>query len=45
MPRSARFSDNPPLKEARVDPDQGWFFARIAEHVTEQRKARGALPG
>ena len=26
---------------AHVDPDQGWFFARIAEQVTEQRKARG----
>ena len=26
---------------AHVDPDQGWFFARIAEQVAEQRKARG----
>jgi transcriptional regulator with XRE-family HTH domain len=26
---------------AHVDPDQGWFFARIAEQVSEQRKARG----
>jgi transcriptional regulator with XRE-family HTH domain len=26
---------------AHVDPDQGWFFARIAEQVTRQRKARG----
>jgi transcriptional regulator with XRE-family HTH domain len=26
---------------AHVDPDQGWFFAGIAEQVTEQRKARG----
>ena len=26
---------------AHVNPDQGWFFARIAEQVTEQRKARG----
>ena len=26
---------------AHVDHDQGWFFARIAEHVTTQRKARG----
>jgi transcriptional regulator with XRE-family HTH domain len=26
---------------AHVDPDQGWFFARIAEQVTDQRKARG----
>ena len=26
---------------AHVDADQGWFFARIAEQVTEQRKARG----
>jgi len=26
---------------AHIDPDQGWFFARIAEQVTEQRKARG----
>jgi transcriptional regulator with XRE-family HTH domain len=25
---------------AHVDPDQGWFFARIAEQVSEQRKAR-----
>jgi transcriptional regulator with XRE-family HTH domain len=26
---------------AHVDPDQGWFFARIAEQVATQRKARG----
>jgi transcriptional regulator with XRE-family HTH domain len=26
---------------AHVDPDQGWFFARIAEQVSKQRKARG----
>jgi transcriptional regulator with XRE-family HTH domain len=26
---------------AHVDPDQGWFFARIAEQVVERRKARG----
>ncbi|HYZ18489.1 MAG TPA: helix-turn-helix transcriptional regulator [Gaiellaceae bacterium] len=26
---------------AHVDPDQGWFFAQIAEQVAEQRKARG----
>ena len=26
---------------AHVDPDQGWFFARIAEQVVEQRKSRG----
>ena len=26
---------------AHIDPDQGWFFARIAEQVTQQRKARG----
>ncbi len=26
---------------AHVDPDQGWLFARIAEQVIEQRKARG----
>jgi transcriptional regulator with XRE-family HTH domain len=26
---------------AHVDSDQGWFFARIAEQVTEQRRARG----
>src|SRR5439155_13212057 len=26
---------------AHVDPDQGWFFARIAEQVAAQRKARG----
>jgi transcriptional regulator with XRE-family HTH domain len=26
---------------AHIDPDQGWFFARIAEQVIEQRKARG----
>ena len=25
---------------AHVDPDQGWFFARIAERVAEQRRAR-----
>ncbi len=25
---------------AHVDPDQGWFFARIAEQVAEQRRAR-----
>jgi transcriptional regulator with XRE-family HTH domain len=26
---------------AHVDPDQGWFFARIAEQVIKQRRARG----
>lgn len=26
---------------AHIDPDQGWFFARIAEQVAQQRKARG----
>src|SRR2546421_11045460 len=26
---------------AHVDPDQGWFFARIAQQVAAQRKARG----
>jgi transcriptional regulator with XRE-family HTH domain len=26
---------------AHVDADQGWFFARVAEQVIEQRKARG----
>ncbi len=26
---------------AHVDADQGWFFARIAEQVVEQRRARG----
>ncbi len=26
---------------AHVDPDQGWFFARVAKQVTQQRKARG----
>ena len=26
---------------AHVDEDQGWFFAQIADHVVEQRKARG----
>jgi transcriptional regulator with XRE-family HTH domain len=26
---------------AHIDPDQGWFFARIAEQVAAQRKARG----
>jgi transcriptional regulator with XRE-family HTH domain len=26
---------------AHIDPDQGWFFARIAEQVIEQRKERG----
>jgi predicted transcriptional regulator len=25
---------------AHVDPDQGWFFTRIAEQVGEQRRAR-----
>jgi transcriptional regulator with XRE-family HTH domain len=25
---------------AHVDADQGWFFARIAERVVEQRRAR-----
>jgi transcriptional regulator with XRE-family HTH domain len=25
---------------AHVDPDQGWFFARVAEQVSEQRRAR-----
>jgi DNA-binding XRE family transcriptional regulator len=26
---------------AHVDPDQGWFFAGIADQVAEQRKSRG----
>src|SRR5687767_15379925 len=26
---------------AHVDPDQGWFFAQVAEQVAEQRRARG----
>jgi transcriptional regulator with XRE-family HTH domain len=26
---------------AHVDPDHGWFFARIAEQVADQRRARG----
>ena len=26
---------------AHVDPDQGWFFARVAEQVAAQRKSRG----
>lgn len=26
---------------AHVDPDEGWLFARIAEQVVHQRKARG----
>jgi transcriptional regulator with XRE-family HTH domain len=26
---------------AHVDRDQGWFFARIADQVVEQRRARG----
>jgi transcriptional regulator with XRE-family HTH domain len=26
---------------AHVDPDQGWLFARIAQQVAQQRKARG----
>jgi transcriptional regulator with XRE-family HTH domain len=25
---------------AHVDPDQGWFFARVARQVAEQRRAR-----
>jgi transcriptional regulator with XRE-family HTH domain len=25
---------------AHVDPDQGWFFSRVADQVTEQRRAR-----
>ena len=25
---------------AHVDPDQGWFFAQVAEQVSEQRRAR-----
>jgi transcriptional regulator with XRE-family HTH domain len=25
---------------AHVDPDQGWFFAQVAEQVTAQRRAR-----
>ena len=28
---------------AHVDADQGWFFARIAEQVAEQRKDLGSL--
>jgi transcriptional regulator with XRE-family HTH domain len=26
---------------AHVDPDQGWFFAQVAQQVAEQRKAHG----
>jgi ribosome-binding protein aMBF1 (putative translation factor) len=26
---------------AHVDPDQGWFFAAIADQVTERRRALG----
>jgi transcriptional regulator with XRE-family HTH domain len=26
---------------AHVDPDQGWFFAQVAEQVAEQRRALG----
>jgi len=26
---------------AHVDADQGWFFARVAKQVAEQRKAHG----
>ncbi len=26
---------------AHIDPDQGWFFTRIAEQVIGQRRARG----
>ncbi len=26
---------------AHVDPDQGWFFAQIAEQVAKQRRALG----
>jgi transcriptional regulator with XRE-family HTH domain len=26
---------------AHVDPDRGWFFARIADQVADQRRARG----
>jgi len=26
---------------AHVDADQGWFFARVAQQVTAQRKAHG----
>jgi transcriptional regulator with XRE-family HTH domain len=25
---------------AHVDPDQGWFFAQVADQVSEQRRAR-----
>ena len=25
---------------AHVDPDQGWFFARVAKQVADQRRAR-----
>jgi transcriptional regulator with XRE-family HTH domain len=25
---------------AHVDPDQGWFFSRVADQVAEQRRAR-----
>ncbi len=28
---------------AHVDPDQGWFFARVADQVAEQRRAHGLL--
>jgi transcriptional regulator with XRE-family HTH domain len=42
----ANRTHEPPLDRLRarlrhVDADQGWFFARIAEQVAAQRKARG----
>ncbi len=43
MMRSGRGDAFERLRErlAHVDPDQGWFFAQIADQVAEQRKAHG----
>jgi transcriptional regulator with XRE-family HTH domain len=33
--------EKPRERLAHVDRDRGWFFARIADQVAEQRRARG----
>ena len=39
--RSAEAVERIRERLAGVDPDQGWFFARVAERVTERRKELG----
>jgi transcriptional regulator with XRE-family HTH domain len=41
MPRIERLRE----RLAHVDPDQGWFFAAIAEQVVDRRRALGLSQG